>query len=117
MELEQLSAAIDARVLSPRGGGKGEIYRVYASDKMSALLEHAGPGTLLVTTLANTQLARMAELMDCTALCLAETAGADGDLLEAAERSETVLLVCPFDLFETCGRLHRRLYGDNLRRR
>jgi hypothetical protein len=117
MELEELSEAIGAQMLRPRGKGICEITQVYASDKMSALLEHAGPGTLLVTSLANAQLARMAELMDCTALCLAEGAAVDADLREAAARSETALLVCPFDMFETCGRLHRRLYGDNPRQR
>ena len=116
MKLEELIQAIDARVLYP-GSKKGtEIDRVFAGDKMSALLEQAGPNTMLVTSLANTQLACMAELMDCPVLCLVDDAEPEPKLLETAARGDTAVVVCALDMFETCGRLHRRLYGDDLRR-
>jgi hypothetical protein len=115
MKLEQLIEVIGARILQPWGGGEADIARVFAGDKMSALLEQAGPQTMLVTNLANAQLACVAELMDCPALCLVGGAEPDPHLLEAAARAETVVLVCKLDMFETCGRLHRRLYGDDSR--
>jgi hypothetical protein len=113
MKLEQLIEVIEARILQPCGREGIEIARVFAGDKMSALLERAGPQTMLVTNLANAQLACVAELMDCPALCLVGGAEPDPHLLEAAARAETVILVCRLDMFETCGRLHRRLYGDD----
>ena len=115
MKLEQLIEAIGARVLQPGGRRGAEIARVFAGDKMSALLERAGPETMLVTNLANVQLACVAELMDCPALCLVGGTEPDPHLLEAAARAETAVLVCGLDMFETCGRLHRRLYGDDFR--
>jgi hypothetical protein len=116
MKLEQLIEAIDARVLQPGSKGRTEIAHVFAGDKMSALLERAGPETMLVTSLANTQLACVAELMDCPALCLVDGAEPDPTLLEAAARGDTAVVVCALDMFETCGRLYRRLYGDDFRR-
>ncbi len=116
MKLGELIEALDARMLQPGGNEKAEISHVFAGDKMSALLEHAGPATLLVTSLANTQLACVAELMDCPALCLVDGANAEPGLLEAAARGETAVLVSRFDMFETCGRLHRRFYGEQLHR-
>jgi hypothetical protein len=116
MKLNELIRAIDARVLQPGMKGMTEIRRVFAGDKMSALLENSAPETLLVTSLANIQLACVAELMDCPGLCLVENVDPDPGLLEAAARGSTALLVSPFDMFETCGRLHRRLYEQDLRR-
>ncbi|UCF99830.1 MAG: hypothetical protein JSV89_09895 [Spirochaetaceae bacterium] len=113
MKLEELVKAIDARILQPGRRGITEITRVFAGDKMSALLQQAGPGTLLVTSLAATQLACVAELMDCPAICLVDGSDPEPDLLEAAARGETAVLICPHDMFETCGRLHRRIYGVN----
>ncbi len=113
MKLEELIEVIDAQILQPGRNERTEITHVFASDKMSALLEHGGPATLLVTSLTNTQLACVAELVDCPALCLVDGVHPDPGLLEAAARGETAVLVCPFDMFEACGRLHRRLYRKN----
>ena len=115
MKLEQLIEVIEARILQPCGREGIEIARVFAGDKMSALLERAGPQTMLVTNLANAQLACVAELMDCPALCLVGGADPESQLLEAAARAKTAVVVCGLDMFETCGRLHRRLYGSDTR--
>jgi hypothetical protein len=116
MKLEEVIEVIDARVLQPGSKSRAEIIHVFAGDKMSALLEHAGPQTMLVTSLANTQLACIAELMDCPVLCLVDGAEPGPNLREAAARGETTVVVSGLDMFETCGRLHRRLYGDDFRR-
>jgi hypothetical protein len=115
MKLEELIEVIDVRMLQPGRGRGTEIVRVFAGDKISALLEQAGPETMLVTNLAGAQLGCVAELMDCPALCLVGGAEPDPQLLEAAARAETAVLVCRLDMFETCGRLHRRLYRDDAR--
>ncbi len=112
MKLEELAKIIDARMLQPARKETTEITHIFAGDKMSDLLAQAGPGTLLVTSLANTQLTCVAELMDCPALCLVDGVDPDPRLLEAAARASTAVLVCPFDMFEACGRLHRRFYGE-----
>jgi len=116
MKLEELIKVLNARMLQPGQKETTEITHIFAGDKMSDLLAQAGPGTLLVTSLANTQLTCVAELMDCPALCLVDGVDPDPRLLEAAAKASTAVLVCPFDMFETCGRLHRRFYGESHRR-
>jgi hypothetical protein len=116
MKLEELINAIEARVLQTGRGWGAEITQVFASNKMSALLEQAGPETLLVTSLANAQLACLAELMDCPALCLVDGAEPDPKLLEAAARCGTAVVLCPLDMSEAYGSLYRRLFGDDFRR-
>lgn len=116
MKLEELVKSINARILQPDSRRGPEITRVFASNKMSALLEQAGPETMLVTSLANAQLACLAELMDCPALCLVDGTDPDPKLLEAAARCGTAVVLCRLDMKETYGRLYRRLCGEDLRR-
>lgn len=115
MKLRALAKAIKARIVSSAGAGNSEINSVFAGDKMSALLEKADASTLLVTSLANTQLARVAELMDCPGICLVDGVQPESALLQAASRGATAVLISPFDMFETCGRLFHCLYGEGSR--
>jgi hypothetical protein len=116
MKLEELIKAAGARVLQPGRKRGAEITHVFASNKMSALLEQAGPETLLVTALANAQLACLAELMDCPAICLVDGAQPDPKLLEAARRCGTAVVLCPLDMIQTYDSMHRRLCGENFPR-
>ncbi len=109
MRLSELAKAIGARVLTPEGDGARAVERVYAGDRMSDLLNHAGATTLVVTNLATAQLIRAAALMDASAVCLLNGVVPGPELVGAAASSGTVLLVSPFDLFETCGRLYECL--------
>ena len=105
MTLQALAGAVQARV-AHGGALSTEIAAVYAGDKMSDLLEHAGSRTLIVTNLANEQLLRVAELMDIPGICLVEGVEPGAELVQAAAATRTALLVSPYGLFETCGRLY-----------
>jgi hypothetical protein len=92
VEIEEFAREIGARFLAGARGG-GEIHRLFVGERMSDLLEQAGPGTLLVTRLSNAHLVRLAELMDVPALCLAGGARPSPELLAAAQRVGTAVLV------------------------
>lgn len=109
MRLDELADRLGARVVTPEGDGSRVVERVYAGDRMSDLLNHAGATTLVVTNLATAQLVRAAALMDASAVCLLNGVVPGPELLAAAASSGTVLLVSPFDMFETCGRLYECL--------
>lgn len=106
MTLDEVAKGLGARVLTADGGGPRSIERVYAGDRMSDLVNHASAATLIVTNLANAQLVRAASLMDASAVCLVGGVVPEPELVAAAANSGTVLMVSPFDLFETCGRLY-----------
>ncbi len=105
MRVEDLALRIDARLHLSAGSTGSEVGQAYAADTMSELIAHAAPDTLLVTSLNNTQLVRVAELMDVPGICLVGGANPGPDLLSLAEAAGTAILVCQDDLEQTCRRL------------
>lgn len=102
MRVIELAEIIDARLHLGRCSGDSEISRVHASDTMSDLIEHAAADTLLLTTLNNNQLIRVAELMDVPGICLVSGADPLPELLARACAAGTAILVSPTGLEETC---------------
>jgi hypothetical protein len=107
MKLKEIAERIEARVMSAETDR--EIRDAYAGDRISDLIERATPHTLLVTNIANTQLIRVAELMEVPAICLVNGTEPAAELLEAAGKNGTGIIVSTSGLFETCGRLYRVL--------
>lgn len=93
MKLKDLAHGIEARLHPSSGNGESEIARTYAGDTMSDLIAHAGSDTLLVTTLNNAQLARIAELMDLPGLCLVNGVSPCAELIKAARAAGTAIMV------------------------
>ena len=113
MELGKLAVLCEAQVITRNAQLSRDIETVYAGDKMSDLLNAASPNTMVVTNLTGSQLLRLAELMDVPAICLLSGALPPSELVEAAERQGTALLVSPAGMFETCGRLYPCLGNAN----
>ena len=109
MRLSELAGKVGAKVLTAETPAGREVGRVYAGDRISDILNHASDATLLVTSLATTQLARVAELMDLPAICLVGGQVPEPEVIAAATRHGTAILVSPFGMFETCGRLYEWL--------
>jgi hypothetical protein len=102
MKVEELALRIEAR-LHPSAGSTGvEVGQAYAADTMSELIAHAAPDTLLVTSLNNPQLIRVAELMDVPGICLVGGTDPGPDLLSRAGATGTAILVSRNGLEETC---------------
>jgi hypothetical protein len=115
MRLDELARRIEARVLAPGGRPQAEITRVYGGDRMSDLLAQATESTLLVTALANAHLLCVAELMDAPGICLVGGSEPAPELLAAAARTGTALLVSPAAMAEVCRRLEACLDGRHER--
>ncbi len=115
MNLEQLAQEIGAHIETPATPERADIERVYAGDRMSDLLGAASERTLLATHIANCGLLRLIELMDVPAICFANGATPDPAVVEAARETGTALLVSPWDLYETCGRLYAALNHEKQR--
>jgi hypothetical protein len=111
MKVKELSRLIDARLHLGTGSADSEIARAHASDTMSDLIEHSSADTLLLTTLNNNQLIRVAELMDVPGICLVSGADPVPDLLARARAAGTAILVSPTGLEETCRILETCLGG------
>ncbi len=105
MKLLAIAAAIGARVVLLGGHERTEIRRYAAADRMSDLLAQAGSDAILVTHLSNTQLGRIAALMDAPAICLLDGRAPSPELLWTAREHGIAILICPEGLEETCRRL------------
>ncbi|MFC1597640.1 hypothetical protein ACFL5Q_06870 [Planctomycetota bacterium] len=108
MKLSDLIEKIQAKVLTVRPSYDAEVEGIYAGDRISDLLTQGAAGILLVTNLAGVQVLRVVELMDVPALCLLNGIVPEPEVIRAGEEHGAVLLVSPFDMFETCGRLYER---------
>ncbi len=111
MKLTDLIRRTDAKILASGAMLDAEIKRIYASDRISDLLSQGDTETLLVTNLSGVHILRAAEIMDVPAICLLNGISPEPELTTAAERNGMVLLVSPYGMFETCGRLYRSFTG------
>jgi hypothetical protein len=102
MKVDELALRIDARLHLSTGSTGSEVGQAYAADTMSELIAHAASDTLLVTSLNNAQLIRVAELMDVPGICLVGGADPGPDLLGLAGAIGMAILVSKAGLEETC---------------
>lgn len=112
MQLGELAKKIGARICSPGRGARVDLQQVFAGDRISDLLNAAGDHALLVTNVVGAQLLRVAELMDVPGICLVGGQEPDAALRDVARAHGTLLMVSPYGLFETCGRIHARLTAE-----
>jgi hypothetical protein len=101
MRIEELAEKNGIRIVLARGGAGADVARVFAANTISGLLANASADCLLVTALANAQLARVAEIMDAPGICLVDSTAPGEELLAAARQAGSALLVSPLDLERT----------------
>ena len=112
MKLEELAANIGAHVVTPGKPGGTSVAKVYAGDRVSDLLNEASDKTLLVSNLASVQMLRVAELMDVPGICFVNGIEPDAEMLQLAQDNDTLLMVSPQGVFETCGLIYAALDGE-----
>ena len=115
MKLAELASQVGATLLTQGPPVSVEIERVYAGDRMSDLLNEASETTLLVTNLSTAHLLRMAELMDLPGICFVNGQMPEAEMVRTAAEHGTALMVSPFAMFETCGRLYQCLCQEGKR--
>ena len=115
MKITEIAQVLSASILPAGASGERGILHVYAGDRISDLIERATPDTLLVTNISNSQLIRVAELMDVPGIVIAGGAEPAPELLAAAGKTGTAIIVSSEGLFETCGRLFGRVHAVEAR--
>jgi hypothetical protein len=56
---------------------------------------------------------RVAELMDVPGICFVNGVQPDDEMIELARENDTLLMVSPQGVFETCGLIYQALDGDH----
>jgi hypothetical protein len=101
MDLSLLAKKIGACLVSPPGTAMPDVKAIHASDTMSSLIANASSDTLLVTSLNNSQLIRVVELMDAPGLCLVGGAQPSAELIDRAREAGASIVISPRGLEET----------------
>jgi hypothetical protein len=109
MTVRELARQEELELLFDPRTADRKVARFFASNTMSELIANAARDTLLVTSLNNIQLIRVAELMDAPGICLVSGTSPCAEFLEGARRVGTAILVSPRDLEATRARLEERL--------
>jgi hypothetical protein len=110
MTVSELAEQVGAKLITPGSHGV-EVQRVYASDRISDLLNEVSDATLLVTNLSNSTLVRLIQLMDVSSVCLLNGAEPEDSVIAAAREHGAALVVSPVGMYETCGRLYQAFQG------
>ena len=106
MNLTQLSALLDARIVSKRGDPGLEIELAFASDLLSDVLTVESEKMLLITGLANPQTIRTAEMSDITCILFVRGKKATPEMKKLANENGITLLECNSSMFRTAGILY-----------
>ncbi len=111
MDMRELAARIDARIYPGAMEPGPRVRSVYSANTMSGLIANASPETLLLTALNNSQLIRVAELMDAPGLCLVGAVQPGPELIAQARKSGVAIIVSPHGLEKTRALLEVCLRG------
>lgn len=103
MNVQEIIALTNARVVAGNGASTGEILRAYSSDLMSDVLTLDTDQLLLISGLANVQLIRTAEMAEITAVLLVRGKKTTPDMIDMADKAGLVILESPFSLFRASG--------------
>jgi len=85
-----------------------EIKTAFGADLMSDVLAFAKAGSLLLTGLTNTQVIRIANVLDIAAIILVRGKKPSAETIELAEDLQIPILTTKYILFETAGRLYAK---------
>lgn len=103
MNVQEIIALTNARVVAGNGASTGEILRAYSSDLMSDVLTLDTDQLLLISGLANVQLIRTAEMAEIDAILLVRGKKTTPDMIDMADKAGLVILESPFSLFRASG--------------
>jgi redox-sensing transcriptional repressor len=113
MKMQELATKIGALILTTGDSAQHTVTKIYAGDRVSDLLNEASDQTLLVTNLVNLQMVRMAELMEVPGICFVDGIDPGREVIDLANQNNTLLMVSPLGVFETCGLIYQLLAREN----
>ncbi|MHC4253181.1 MAG: DRTGG domain-containing protein [Planctomycetota bacterium] len=106
MTLAEIVEALDAEVLCGEDRLDVGIASACASDLMSDVLAFMQPRWLLLTSLANLQVVRTAEMAELSAVCFVRGKKPDEATVDLAREKEIPLITTKLCTYDACVRLH-----------
>ncbi len=106
MKLREVQEILKADVIVGKEKLDMEVKTAFGADLMSDVLAFAKAGSLLLTGLTNTQVIRIANVLDIAAIILVRGKKPSAETIDLAKELQIPLLVTKYILFETAGRLY-----------
>jgi len=108
LKLQEVQEILEADVIVGEEKLDMEIKTAFGADLMSDVLALAKAGSLLLTGLTNTQVIRIANVLDIAAIILVRGKKPSAEAIALAKELHIPILATKFILFETAGRLYSK---------
>ena len=106
MTLQQVCELLDGQFVCGESYADQKVESACGCDLMSDVLAFTRPGSVLLTGLTNPQVVRTAEMLDLKAIVFVRDKRPDQKTLDMAEKLGLVVILSPFPLYESCGKLY-----------
>jgi len=108
LKLREVQEILKADVIVGREKLDMEVKTAFGADLMSDVLAFAKAGSLLLTGLTNTQVIRIANVLDIAAIILVRGKKLSAETIDLAKDLQIPILTTKYILFETAGRLYAK---------
>lgn len=108
MKLSEVKEILNANVIVGEEKLDIEVKTAFGADLMSDVLAFAKAGSLLLTGLTNTQVIRIAHVLDIAAIILVRGKKPPAEAISLARDLQIPILTTKYILFETAGRLYAK---------
>ncbi|HUN55321.1 MAG TPA: DRTGG domain-containing protein [Smithella sp.] len=108
MKLRDVKEILNADVIGGEEKLDIEVTTAFGADLMSDVLSFAKAGCLLLTGLTNTQVVRIANVLDMAAIILVRGKKPPAETISMAKSLQIPILTTKYILFETAGRLYAK---------
>ena len=108
MKLREVQEILKADVIVGKEKLDMEVKTAFGADLMSDVLAFAKAGSLLLTGLTNTQVIRIANVLDIAAIILVRGKKPSAETIGLAKELQIPILTTKYILFETAGRLYAK---------
>ena len=108
MKLREVQEILKADVIVGKEKLDMEVKTAFGADLMSDVLAFAKAGSLLLTGLTNTQVIRIANVLDIAAIILVRGKKPSTETIDLAKKLQIPVLTTKYILFETAGRLYAK---------
>ncbi len=106
MKIEEIIEAVEGEILVPPIRNI-VIKCAFAADLMSDILALGEPQMMMITGLVNPQAVRTAEMSDMPVILFVRGKRPPESMLQLAESLGIGILLSPYTMYETCGRLYK----------
>lgn len=105
--LRQICEILEGTIITGEERADQKVTAACGSDLMSDVLAFAKPASVLLTGLTNPQVVRTAEMLDIKGVVFVRDKTPEEKTIQMAQANGLVLILSPYPLYESCGRLFK----------